>query len=58
MSFEFQPAPRSGEDVATLKAVHKSYGSRSIYEGLDFQVRRKRALVRDGHQRRRQVDAA
>jgi ATPase subunit of ABC transporter with duplicated ATPase domains len=41
VSFEFQPAPRSGEDVATLKNVHKSYGSRSIYEGLDFQVRRK-----------------
>ena len=40
VSFEFQPAPRSGEDVVTLKAVHKSYGSRSIYEGLDFQVRR------------------
>ena len=38
--FEFQPAPRSGEDVATLKNVHKSYGSRTIYDGLDFQVRR------------------
>ncbi|MBD0413793.1 ABC-F family ATP-binding cassette domain-containing protein [Oryzicola mucosus] len=41
VSFEFQPAPRSGEDVVTLKNVHKSYGSRTIYEGLDFQVRRK-----------------
>lgn len=39
--FEFRPAPRSGEDVATLKSVHKSYGSRRIYEGLDFAVRRK-----------------
>ena len=39
--FEFPPAPRSGEDVASLKRVHKSYGRRSIYEGLDFQVRRK-----------------
>jgi len=39
--FEFPPAPRSGEDVATLKGVHKSYGSRGIYEGLDFQVRRR-----------------
>ncbi|MEX0409375.1 ABC-F family ATP-binding cassette domain-containing protein [Aquibium sp. LZ166] len=38
--FEFQPAPRSGEDVATLRNVHKSYGARRIYEGLDFQVRR------------------
>ena len=41
VSFEFQPAPRSGEDVVTLKNVHKRYGSRSIYEGLDFQVRRR-----------------
>jgi ATPase subunit of ABC transporter with duplicated ATPase domains len=41
IAFEFQPALRSGEDVATLKAVHKGYGSRSIYEGLDFQVRRR-----------------
>ncbi len=39
--FEFQPAPRSGEDVVSLKSVHKSYGSRRIYEGLDFHVRRK-----------------
>ncbi len=41
VSFEFPPAPRSGEDVASLKSVHKSYGARSIYEGLDFVVRRK-----------------
>ena len=41
VQFEFQPAPRSGEDVATLKNIHVRYGSRSIYEGLDFQVRRK-----------------
>ena len=41
VAFEFPPAPRSGEDVVSLKNVHKGYGSRSIYEGLDFQVRRK-----------------
>ncbi|MBY5914306.1 ABC-F family ATP-binding cassette domain-containing protein [Rhizobium leguminosarum bv. viciae] len=41
VSFEFQPAPRSGEDVVNLKNVHKKYGSRSIYEGLDFVVRRR-----------------
>src|SRR5258705_3505789 len=41
VSFEFLPAPRSGEDVVSLKNVHKGYGSRSIYEGLDFIVRRK-----------------
>jgi ATPase subunit of ABC transporter with duplicated ATPase domains len=41
IAFEFQPAPRSGEDVASLKNVHKGYGNRSIYEGLDFMVRRR-----------------
>jgi ATPase subunit of ABC transporter with duplicated ATPase domains len=41
IEFEFPPAPRSGEDVVSLKNVHKGYGSRSIYEGLDFQVRRR-----------------
>ncbi|NTX65168.1 ABC-F family ATP-binding cassette domain-containing protein [Myxococcus sp. CA051A] len=38
--FEFQPAPRSGDDVVSLKAVHKAYGSRRIYDGMDFLVRR------------------
>jgi len=41
VNFEFQPAPRSGEDVVTLKNIHKRYGSRTIYDGLDFQVRRR-----------------
>ncbi|AWN34446.1 ABC-F family ATP-binding cassette domain-containing protein [Methylobacterium radiodurans] len=41
VAFEFQPAPRSGEEVATLKGVNKRYGSRTIYEGLDFAVRRR-----------------
>ena len=39
--FDFPTAPRSGEDVVSLKDVHKRYGSRTIYEGLDFHVRRK-----------------
>src|SRR4051812_11222773 len=41
VSFEFQPAPRSGDDVVNLKNVDKSYGSRTIYQRLDFAVRRK-----------------
>ncbi|MBX3554457.1 MAG: ABC-F family ATP-binding cassette domain-containing protein [Pseudolabrys sp.] len=41
VQFDFPPAPRSGEDVATLKSVNKSYGSLRIYDGLDFQVRRR-----------------
>src|SRR4051794_29600739 len=41
VSFDFPPAPRSGEDVVSLKNVAKGYGERKIYQGLDFMVRRK-----------------
>ncbi|MFN7008820.1 MAG: ABC-F family ATP-binding cassette domain-containing protein [Allorhizobium sp.] len=41
VSFEFAPAPRSGEDVVSLKGVHKAYGSRTIYDGFDFMIRRR-----------------
>jgi len=41
VTFDFPPAPRSGDDVAILKDVQKGYGSRSIYDGFDFTVRRK-----------------
>ncbi|MFZ5692156.1 MAG: ABC-F family ATP-binding cassette domain-containing protein [Pseudomonadota bacterium] len=40
VAFDFMPPPRSGDDVASLKNVHKSYGSKRIYEGLDFHVAR------------------
>ncbi len=41
IAFDFLPAPRSGEDVVSLKRVQKAYGSRVIYDGLDFMVRRR-----------------
>ncbi|MCA1360398.1 ABC-F family ATP-binding cassette domain-containing protein [Bradyrhizobium sp. IC3069] len=41
VAFDFPPAPRSGEDVVALKNVHKGYGSKRIYDGLDFMIRRK-----------------
>jgi len=41
VQFEFQSPPRSGEDVISLRNVHKGYGAQPIYEGLDFLVRRK-----------------
>jgi len=41
VQFEFRPPARSGEDVVLLKGVDKAYGSRAIYAGLDFHVRRK-----------------
>ena len=41
VSFEFKQPARSGEDVVLLKKVRKAYGSRAIYDGLDFHVRRR-----------------
>src|SRR6516164_1695848 len=41
VAFDFLPAPRSGEDVASLKGVHKAYGSKTIYQGFDFMIRRR-----------------
>lgn len=41
VAFDFLPAPRSGEDVVNIRSVHKAYGSRTIYDGLDFMVRRR-----------------
>ena len=41
VKFEFQPAPRSGDDVADLKGVAKRYGEKVIYDGFDFQIRRR-----------------
>ncbi|WP_193334596.1 ABC-F family ATP-binding cassette domain-containing protein [Devosia beringensis] len=41
VAFEFRQAPRSGDDVVVIKNVGKAYGSRTIYDGLDFHVRRR-----------------
>ncbi|MFM2043338.1 MAG: hypothetical protein RLY86_1914 [Pseudomonadota bacterium] len=41
VAFDFRPAPRSGDDVAVLKNVHKAYGSRTIYDGFDLTIRRR-----------------
>ena len=41
VAFDFPPAPRSGDDVATLKNVRKAYGERRIYDGFDFSIRRR-----------------
>ena len=40
VEFEFGRSPRSGEDVARLAKVSKSYGSKVIYDDFDFLVRR------------------
>jgi ATPase subunit of ABC transporter with duplicated ATPase domains len=41
VAFDFRTPPRSGEDVITLRRVAKRYGSKVIYDGLDFAVRRR-----------------
>src|SRR3546814_16231764 len=41
VQIEFRSPPRSGEDVALFRDVHKGYGSQPIYAGLDLQVRRR-----------------
>ena len=40
LSFQFRPAPRSGEDVVELRGVGKAYGAKRIYQGFDWLVRR------------------
>ena len=40
MKFDFRRPQRSGDDVAMLSGVSKTFGTRRIYEAFDFQVRR------------------
>src|SRR6266536_1915858 len=40
MKFDFRRPPRSGDDVATLAGVKKSFGAKRVYDDFDFQVRR------------------
>jgi ATPase subunit of ABC transporter with duplicated ATPase domains len=40
IQFEFQDAPRSGDDVAKLENVSKRYGERVIYQDFSMLVRR------------------
>ncbi len=39
-AFDFQPPPRSGDDVVRLEKVGKRYGSKVIYDGFDLTIRR------------------
>ena len=41
LEFDFRPAPRSGDDVARLEGVSKTYGPRVVHKALDLLVRRR-----------------
>jgi ATPase subunit of ABC transporter with duplicated ATPase domains len=38
--FEFRAPPRSGDQVTVIEDLHKSYGSRVIYQGFNLTIRR------------------
>src|SRR5579872_3349272 len=40
VKFEFRVPPRSGDQVAVIEDLHKSYGKRVIYDGFSLTVRR------------------
>jgi len=41
IDFDFPAPARSGTDVVALRGVAKRYGSRTIYDGFDFSIRRR-----------------
>jgi len=40
VKFDFPVPPRSGDQVAVMEDLHKSYGSRVIYDGFSLTIRR------------------
>jgi len=40
VKFEFRVPPRSGDQVAVIEDLHKSYGARVIYQGFNLTIRR------------------
>ncbi len=40
VDFDFRQPPRSGEQVAVLEDVRKTYGKRVVYDGLNLTIRR------------------
>ena len=40
VKFDFRDPPRSGDQVAVIENLHKAYGKRVIYDGLNLLIRR------------------
>ena len=58
VKWDFRAPMRSGDDVAMLEGVCKAYGSAGPVRRLRLPRAARRALVRDGQERRRQVHPA
>jgi len=41
LAFEFRAAPRSGDDVVRLSDLHKAFGERVVFDGLNLLIRRR-----------------
>jgi len=39
--FDFREPPRSGDQVAVISGLHKAYGRRVIFKGLEFTIQRR-----------------
>jgi ATPase subunit of ABC transporter with duplicated ATPase domains len=40
VSFDFRTPPRSGDQVVVIENLHKAYGRRAIYDGMNLTIRR------------------
>jgi ATPase subunit of ABC transporter with duplicated ATPase domains len=40
VKFDFRPPPRSGDQVAVIENISKSYGRRVVYDGMSMTIRR------------------
>ena len=58
VEFDFRQPPRSGDQVAVLQGVTKTYGRRVVHDGLDLTIRRGERWCGHGAERLRQDDAA
>ena len=40
VAFDFRDPPRSGDQVAVIENLHKAFGRRVVYDGMNLTIRR------------------